>query len=575
MLEQVKAKASKWLESNIDENSKKEIRTLLESQNPDPLIDAFYKDLEFGTGGLRGVMGAGSNRMNKYTLGMATQGLSNYLKKSFPDKQVKVALAYDCRNSSQFFAETAANIFSANGIKVYLFKNLRPTPLLSFAIRHLGCQSGVVITASHNPKIYNGYKAYWEDGAQVTDPHDQNIVDEVAKIKSPDEVNFNKNDSLIEILGADFDQIYLKALRGLSLNPEAIKAHHDIPIVFSSIHGTAITLVPQCMKEWGFTNFQTVTEQDEPDGNFPTVIFPNPEEKEALSMALKKAEAIGAALVTASDPDGDRVGIAVRDHQNNLVLLNGNQTGAILAWYILSQLKEKGKLQPKHFIAKTIVTSNLFDSIAESYGVKCYNTLTGFKYIATVIREKEGEEQFIFGAEESYGYMIGDFVRDKDAVSAIAMISEVAAYAKQEGTTLYGILQKIYLDHGLYKEALTSLTKEGKKGADEITRIMEDFRTNPPKTLGGAGVASLLDYQRGIGRDLASGKEYQLDFPKSNVLQFITEDGSKISLRPSGTEPKIKFYFSVNTRVNDLNNLATAEKQLDEKLAQLKKDLKL
>ena len=570
-MKEIIAKAQTWLDSNIDADSKKEIKAML--KNEEALTEAFYKDLEFGTGGLRGIMGTGSNRMNKYTIGMATQGLANYLLKTYPDEQVKVALAHDSRNNSKFFAQTVADVFSANDIKVYLFDALRPTPELSFAIRHLECHSGVVLTASHNPKEYNGYKAYWNDGAQLIAPHDKNVIEEVNKIKSIDDVKFKGNKKLIESIGKDIDKLYLKEIKKLSLSPDIINAQRDIKIVFSPIHGTGIQLVPQCLKDFGFTNVHVVKEQSEPDGNFPTVVYPNPEEAEALKMALAQAKEIDAELVMATDPDADRVGIAIKNDKGEFQLLNGNQTGSLLIYYILKRWEELDKFKGNEFIVKTIVTSELIEEVAGRFGVKCYNTLTGFKYIAAIIRELEGKKTFIAGGEESYGYMISDFVRDKDAVASCAMIAEMCAYARHNGKSLFNLLQELYVECGFYKEKLISITKQGKKGAEEIGAMMQRFRTEPPATLGESRVVKVIDYKNSTEKNLLTGETSSIDFEKSNVLQFFTEAGYKISARPSGTEPKIKFYISVNKRLESASKYNLVEKQLDELLSTIENDL--
>ncbi len=542
----VLSKAKIWLDSaEIDDTTKATITEMMEASDETQITDSFYKDLEFGTGGLRGIMGVGSNRMNRYTVGMATQGLANYLKKAFPGEQVKVAIAHDSRNNSRFFAEQTAEIFSGNDIVVYLFESLRPTPELSFAIRQLGCQSGVVVTASHNPKEYNGYKAYWEDGAQLVPPHDKNVINEVKAISSFSAIRFESKPDLIHNIGKDLDNEYLSMIAGLSLSPEAVKAQQDLKIVFSSIHGTGITLVPPILEKFGFTNVTVVEEQATPDGNFPTVVYPNPEEAEALKIALAKAEEVDADLVMATDPDSDRVGIAVKNTKGEFQLLNGNQTGSLLVYYLLRRWKELGKIQGKEYVVKTIVTSDLIADIAKAFEVKSYETLTGFKYIAELIRVLEGKEQFIGGGEESYGYLIGDSVRDKDAIASCAMIAEMTAWAKNEGKTLFELLVEISTTYGLYLEGLKSVTKKGKSGAEEIAKMMERFRSNPPATLGGEKVTVLKDFQSGTSKDLDTGAESTIDLPKSNVLQFFTDKGSKVSVRPSGTEPKIKFYFSV------------------------------
>ena len=563
-------KADKWLQAdNLDAESKKQIASLLEDENE--LNEAFLNNLEFGTGGLRGIMGIGTNRINRYTVGMATQGFSNYLNQSFKD-EIKVAIAYDSRNNSRLFAEATADVFSANGIKVFLFKELRPTPELSFAIRHLGCQGGVVLTASHNPKEYNGYKAYWADGGQIVPPHDKNIIDEVNKIKSIDEINFKSDQSLIEEIGETVDHAYLLMVSNLSLSPAEIKENSDLKIVFSSIHGTGITMVPAALKSLGFENVRVVKEQEEPNGNFPTVVYPNPEEKEAMSYALKEAESIDADLVLATDPDADRVGIAVKNTRGEFQLLNGNQTGSLLVYYLLKKLQEKG-LNGNEYIGKTIVTTELIKDIAESFKTKCYDTLTGFKWIADLIRNKEGNEVFIGGGEESYGYMIGEQVRDKDAVASSVIIAELAAWAKAQGLTVFELLTSIYQEFGFYYEELKSITKKGLKGADEIRQMMVDFREKPPKMLAGSEVLSVIDYQSG-NQTYADGRTESIAFPKSNVLQYLTKDGTKVSVRPSGTEPKIKFYFSVKRQLEN-NDYFETERILKNKVHNLLKDLNL
>ncbi|MFH6982547.1 phospho-sugar mutase [Marinoscillum luteum] len=573
---EVTAKAQKWLVSQkVDQDTKTIIEKMLADADQTELTECFYKDLEFGTGGLRGLMGTGSNRMNKYTVGMATQGLANYLNQTFAGEEISVAIAHDSRNNSRFFAETTAAVFSANGIKVYLFEALRPTPELSFAIRHLGCKSGVVLTASHNPKEYNGYKAYWDDGAQMVPPHDVNVITEVGKISSIDDVNFDANASLIQSIGNEVDEPYLDMIQSLSLSPEAIAQEKNLKIVFSAIHGTGTTMVPPILKRMGFENVTEVKEQAMADGNFPTVIYPNPEEAEALSLALKKAEEIDADLVMATDPDADRVGIAVKNDKNEFQLLNGNQTGSLLLYYLLRKWKENGKLNGKQYVVKTIVTTDLIEKIAEKYNVKLYNTLTGFKYIAEVIRELEGKEEFIGGGEESYGYLIGDAVRDKDAIASCAMIAEMAAWAKSKGTSLYELLKNIHNEFGLYQESLKSITKKGKTGAEEINEMMVKFRQNPPSMLAQSKVMTMIDYKAGTSKDLTTGKEEKIKFPASNVLQFITADGSKISVRPSGTEPKIKFYFSVNEQISAPDKYYETIGLLDKKTQIVVKDLGL
>lgn len=567
----IQEKVDQWLNSAIDDESKEAIRNMGGTE----LADSFYKDLEFGTGGLRGIMGAGSNRMNKYTVGMATQGLANYLKKSFPNEAIKVAIAHDSRNNSRFFAETTAAVFSANGIHVYLFEDLRPTPELSYAIRKLGCKSGVVLTASHNPKEYNGYKAYWDDGAQVIAPHDKNIIKEVQAISGIEQVKFEKDNSKIELIGREVDEAYLQEVLNLTLSPEVIQRQHTLKIVFSPIHGTGITLIPEVLKRKGFESVTVVEEQAIPDGNFPTVVYPNPEEREAMSLALQKAEQIHADLVMATDPDSDRVGIAARNKSGEYEILNGNQAASLLIYYLLTQWKEKGKLNGKQMIVKTIVTSDLLDKMAESFGVDCPNTLTGFKFIAALIKQEEGKKEFIGGGEESYGYMISDFVRDKDAVASCAMLAEMCAWAKDQGLTVFELLAKVYKEYGFYLEELISITKKGMKGAEEIEQMMANFRSNTPKTLAGSKVVQLLDYQTSIAKDLEKGAEELIDLPKSNVLQFVLADGAKISARPSGTEPKIKFYISVNQALSNEADYDQVKSDLMNKIEQIKSELEL
>ncbi|MFT7233590.1 MAG: phosphoglucomutase [Cyclobacteriaceae bacterium] len=569
-------KAEKWLISQkVDNDTKDVIKKMLADADKTELTECFYKDLEFGTGGLRGIMGVGSNRINRYTIGMATQGLANYLNQVFKGEEISAAIAYDSRNNSRFFAETTAAVFSANGIKVYLFESLRPTPELSFAIRELGCKSGVVLTASHNPKEYNGYKAYWEDGAQMVAPHDTNVIKEVEKITSIDDVKFEANDDLIVSIGKEIDEKYLDTLVALSLSPEIIKEYHDIPIVYSSIHGTGITLVPTILERFGFTNVTVVEDQANPDGNFPTVVYPNPEESEALSLALKKAKEIDAELVMATDPDADRVGIAAKNAKGEFQLLNGNQTGSLLLYYLARKWKENGKIDGNQYMVKTIVTTDLIAKITSHYGIKLYDTLTGFKYIAEVIRDLEGKEKFIGGGEESYGYLIGDAVRDKDAVASCAMIAEMAAWVKSQGMTIFELLQKIHTEFGLFHESLSSITKKGKSGAEEINQMMINFRQNPPSNLAGSIVTQLIDYKKGITKNLLTGREQSIDFPSSDVLQFITEDESKISIRPSGTEPKIKFYFSVKGALAHDENYQAAIDKMNLKTRKIIEDLGL
>lgn len=567
----IQAKVDNWLNSSIDEESKAAIRAL----SSDELADSFYKDLEFGTGGLRGVMGVGSNRMNKYTVGTATQGLANYLLKAFPNEEIKVAIAHDSRNNSTFFADITASVFSANGIFVYLFDELRPTPELSYAIRQLGCKSGVVVTASHNPREYNGYKAYWDDGAQVTPPHDKNIIVEVNAISSIDEVKFTKDESLVKLIRKEVDEPYLQAILDLTLAPEAVKRQSDLKIVFSPIHGTGITLVPEILKRKGFTNVSVVEEQAEPNGDFPTVVYPNPEEREAMTLALNKAMELDADLIMATDPDADRVGIAAKNKAGEFELLNGNQAATLLIYYLLKMWKENGKIDGNQMIIKTIVTSDILDRIAESFGVDCPNTLTGFKYIAAVIKELEGKKEFIGGGEESYGYMISDFVRDKDAIASCAMLAEMTAWAKDQGLSVFDLLAEVYEQYGFYLEALVSMTKKGMQGAEEIKQMMVNLRQQAPATIAGSKVVKSIDYLSSIEKDLVTGIEKPVLLDKSNVLQFLLEDGTKISARPSGTEPKIKFYISVNTPMENKEHFDQTKALLEEKIEVIKTDLKL
>ena len=564
-----------WLTPEYDAQTQATIREMMAGGHDEALTDAFYRTLEFGTGGLRGIMGPGSNRMNRYTLGMATQGLCNYLIRSFPGQEIKVAIAHDSRNNSAEFAQIAAGIFSANGIVVYLFDALRPTPELSFAIRHLGCQSGCVITASHNPKEYNGYKVYWNDGSQVVAPHDKNIIAEVNKITSVSEVKFAADKSKIISVGADIDTLYFAQAKQLSIDAPAIQRQHDLNIVYTPIHGSGITLVPGLLRAFGFSNVNVVAAQATPDGNFPTVQSPNPEEKSAMQLALDQAQATNADIVLATDPDADRVGVGVRNDQGDWVLLNGNQTAALLTYYLLSARHRTGQATPKDFIVYTIVTSEILGEIARQHRVKSYRTLTGFKYIAGLIRDLEGRETYIGGGEESYGFLIGDFVRDKDAVSACALVAEMAAVAKDRGRTLYQEMVQMYAHYGLYLEDLISLTKKGQRGAEEIQEMMADLRANPPATIAGLRVVEIRDYQTGRIHDLRTGLATDTGVESSNVLQFITEDGSKISARPSGTEPKIKFYFSVKQPLKSVVDYDLAERLGREKIAAIIVDMKL
>jgi phosphoglucomutase len=569
----IRGKVNVWLDGSFDQPVKDEINKLL-AENPNELADAFYRNLEFGTGGLRGLMGVGTNRMNKYTVGMATQGYANYLKQSFPNQEVKVAIAHDSRNNSRFFAETTANVFAANGIKVFLFEELRPTPELSFAIRHLGCQGGVVCTASHNPKEYNGYKAYWNDGGQLVPPHDKNVISEVEKIGSVDDVRWDGGEKNITIIGKEMDEAYISMLTGLSVYPDVIARQKDLKIVYTPIHGTGITLVPETLKRFGFTNVAIVEEQSKPDGNFPTVVYPNPEEKETMSIGLNKARELDADILLGTDPDADRVGIGVKDNHGKWVLMNGNQTAVLAFNYMIEARKKKGIAQPNDMVITTIVTTGMINRIAEKNGIACYNVLTGFKWIAEMIRAKEGEENYVIGGEESFGLMIGDKIRDKDAISAVAILCEMAAYEKDNGKTLFAKMIDLYIEYGFYKEDLISITKKGMNGQQEIADMMEAYRSAPPKSINGSAVVELLDYQLQTRRNLMLGTERIIELPKSNVLQFILEDGSIISARPSGTEPKIKFYFSVNTKLNSAADFDAANKSLEEKIKAIIEDMK-
>lgn len=572
----------KWLKGKYDDETKATIQEWIDNGNSTQLTDSFYKNLEFGTGGMRGEIGVGSNRMNKYTVGAATQGLANYLNKVYQgsDEQLKVAIAYDSRNFSPEFAQITADIFSANGIVAYIYPELRPTPQLSFTVRELGCHAGIVVTASHNPREYNGYKVYWNDGSQVVAPHDKNIVDEVNKITNVKDIKFRGVKKRLKVIKPAMDKKYLKAVKRICVSPGIIRKQADLKIVFSSIHGTGITMVPPALEQLGFTNVHIVQEQAKPDGNFPTVIYPNPEEKEAMSMALKLAKEIDADLVMATDPDADRVGMAVKDPSGEWQLLNGNQAASLIVNYLLVAWKKAKKLHGKEFVAKTIVTTDLIDKLANKAGVKCYNTLTGFKYIAQVIRELEGKEKFIGGGEESYGYLIGDEVRDKDAIAACAMIAELTAYAKHQGLSLFDYLSDMYIKNGFYYEGLISVTKKGKSGAEEIQQMMADFRSNPPKSLGGSPVIRMDDY-KGLERTnfksntkeiIESGK---LGIESSNVLQFFTVDGTKFTCRPSGTEPKIKFYVGVTTALKKKEDFFATMETLKQKVDSIKSELNL
>lgn len=569
----IQQKVDQWLLGNYDENTKNEIRTL-QSDNPNELADSFYQNLEFGTGGLRGIMGVGTNRMNKYTVGMATQGYANYLKQS-TDGEVKVAIAHDSRNNSRFFAETTANVFAANDIKVFLFESLRPTPELSFAIRTLGCQGGVVCTASHNPKEYNGYKAYWNDGGQLVPPHDKNVIREVEKIHSVDDVKWSGGEANITIIGKDIDEKYIEMVKGLSVYPEVIEKHSDLKIVYTPIHGTGITLVPQVLERFGFKNVHIVEEQKTPDGNFPTVSYPNPEEKETMSIGLQKAKELDADILLGTDPDADRVGIGIKNNKGEWVLMNGNQTAVLAFNYLLEARKEKGINQPNDMIITTIVTTGMADDLAKGNGVTCYRVLTGFKWIAEMIRLKEGKENYIIGGEESFGLMIGDKIRDKDAISAVALLCEMAAYEKDKGKTLFDKLLELYVKYGIYKEDLISITKKGMDGQQQIAAMMQGFRENPPKEISGVKVVSVLDYDNSTATNVQTGETSAISLPKSNVLQFITEDGSLISARPSGTEPKIKFYFSVKEKLESPEMFDEVNAKLDAKIQSIISDMNL
>ena len=576
----IKEKVNAWLNGNYDQATKDEIRKT-QKENPKELADAFYRNLEFGTGGLRGIMGTGTNRINKYTIGMATQGFSNYLLQTYPGGPVRVAIAHDCRNNSRFFAETTANVFAANGIKVFLFEDLRPTPELSFAIRQLGCQGGVVCTASHNPKEYNGYKAYWNDGGQLVPPHDKNVIKQVEKIASVDEVKWAGGEKNITIIGKEMDEAYIEMVKGLSIYPEVIHKHHDLKIVYTPIHGTGITMVPQVLKRFGFTHVYIVEEQSKPSGDFPTVVYPNPEESEAMNIGLEKAKELDADILLGTDPDSDRVGIGVKDHKGNWVLVNGNQTAVLSFNYMIEARKTKAIARPNDMVVKTIVTTDMIDEIAKQNNVNCYNVLTGFKWIAELIKEKEGKENYVVGGEESYGLMIGDKVRDKDAISAVAILCEMAAYEKNKGRGLFEKLIDLYVRYGFYKEHLISITKKGMDGQQQIADMMAGYREHPPVSIAGSVVVQILDYEIKKGKNLSvepggqTSEEWEIKLPKSNVLQFILADGSKISARPSGTEPKIKFYFCVNTKLNSAAEFDAVHAALDKKIAAIISDMKL
>lgn len=574
VLQKVMERAQSWLSEGYDADTQKEVRRMLEAEDKTELIEAFYKNLEFGTGGLRGIMGAGTNRMNRYTVSMATQGLSNYLLKAFPNEQIKVVIGHDCRNNSRFFAETAANVFSANGIKVYLFDALRPTPEVSFAIRYLGCKSGVMVTASHNPKEYNGYKAYWEDGAQMIAPHDTNTIDEVTRIASIADVKQQANPALIQEIGADVDRAFIQAVKELSLSPEAIAKHHDMPIVYTPIHGTGQRIVPRALREFGFDNIIGVPEQDHISGDFPTVVSPNPEEPAALALAIKRANETNADLVLGSDPDGDRLGVAVRNKKGEMELITGNQICMLLSYYSIVRRKERGDLKPDDYIVKTIVTTELIRAIADDYKVTLHDTYTGFKWIADVIRKNEGKHRYIGGGEESYGFLWEDFIRDKSSVSACCMFSELTAWAKDKGLSILELLDEIYLRYGYYADKGMNMVRKGREGAEEIKEMMRNFRENPPKELAGQTIVKILDYASLTSLDVASGKQSALEMPTtSNVLQYYTDGGIKLSIRPSGTEPKIKFYICVKEPVSKREDLTKARQSAQTKIERITQEI--
>ncbi|RIH63624.1 phospho-sugar mutase [Mariniphaga sediminis] len=576
LLQQVRDKAQEWLSETYDKEIRGEVQRLLEADDPSELIDSFYKNLEFGTGGLRGIMGAGTNRMNRYTVGAATQGLANYLKKNFADlPEIKVAIGHDCRNNSRLFAETSARIFAANGIKAYLFEDLRPTPELSFAIRELGCQSGIILTASHNPKEYNGYKAYWDDGSQIVAPHDVNIVNEVLNVK-PEDIKFDGPDELIEIMGEEMDEKFLEKVKTVSISPDVIERHKDIKIVYTPIHGTGVRLVPAALRKFGFTNIINIPEQDVVSGDFPTVVSPNPEEEAAMEMAMKKAREVNADLVMATDPDSDRLGVAVKNDKGEYVIVNGNQTALIFIYYIITKMKDAGTLKGNEYVVKTIVTTELIAEIARKNDIGYYDVYTGFKFIAEVIRELEGTKKYIGGGEESFGFLPADFVRDKDAVSSCALMAEITAWAIDQGKTLFELLQDIYLEYSYSKEKMKYVVRPGKSGADEIRKIMEDFRNQPPRELGGSPLEWVKDYSTLTAKNLVTGEAKKIDQKTtSNVLQFFTQDGTKISVRPSGTEPKIKFYFEVKGALKSRTHFDEAEETADAKIEAIMEELGL
>ncbi|MCE4564892.1 phospho-sugar mutase [Maribellus sp. CM-23] len=573
---EVKAKAKEWLSDTYDAQTRAQVQALLDAEDPAELVDAFYKNLEFGTGGLRGIMGVGTNRMNIYTVGAATQGLSNYLKVNFADlEEIKVAIGHDCRNNSRLFAETSAKIFAANGIKAYLFEDLRPTPELSFAIRELGCQSGIILTASHNPKEYNGYKAYWDDGSQIVAPHDENIVNEVARIK-PEDIKFDGPDDLIEIMGEEMDNKFLENVKKVSISPDVIARHKDMKIIYTPIHGTGVKLIPDALRAFGFTNIINIPEQDVVSGDFPTVVSPNPEEPAAMEMATQKAAEINADVVMASDPDSDRIGVAVKNDKGEYVILNGNQTALLFFYYIIVNMKKEGKLKGNEFVVKTIVSTEMIAEVARRNNIEYYDVYTGFKFIAEVIRENEGVKKYIGGGEESFGFMPSDFVRDKDAVSACALMAEIAAWAMDQGKSLYELLQDIYLEYGFSREKMKYVVRKGKTGAEEIQQIMTKFRNDPPKELGGSPMEWVKDYSTLVAKNLITGEEKKIDQKiTSNVLQFFTQEGTKISVRPSGTEPKIKFYFEVKGELQARADFDAAEQKADAKIDAIMEELGL
>jgi phosphoglucomutase len=570
----IQERVNVWVNGNYDQATKEAI-SQMQTNNTDELADSFYRNLEFGTGGLRGIMGVGTNRINKYTIGMATQGFANYLKKTYGNAEMKVAIAHDSRNNSRFFAETTANVFAANGIKVFLFEALRPTPELSYAIRHLGCNGGVVCTASHNPKEYNGYKAYWNDGGQLVPPHDKNVITEVEAVSGIDDVKWSGGEANITLLGKEMDADYIKMVKGLSVYPDMIARQHDLKIVYTPIHGTGITLVPEVLKSFGFTNITIVEEQATPDGNFPTVAYPNPEEAATMGIGLKLAKELDADILLGTDPDADRVAIGVKNHHGEWVLMNGNQTAVLACNYMMEARKAKGIAQPNDMVITTIVTTQMINDLAAGYGVACYNVLTGFKWIAELIKAKAGKENYVIGGEESFGLMIGDQVRDKDAISAVALMCEMAAYAIDQGLTLFDKMIELYQQYGFYYENLISITKKGMNGQKEIADMMDGYRNNPPLSIDGSKVLQLLDYELSKGTNPSTGETWPITLPKSNVLQFITEDGSKISARPSGTEPKIKFYFSVKTTLANKAAFDDTFAELENKIKRIIADMHL